>query len=414
MARAIRDSKLDTREARARLKVQGKPHWRLIEPGLHLGYRRLQGRPGTWCVRRYAGEQSYTVAALRGVVADDYQDADGRTVLSFAQAQKDALKKKSKAGPLTVRQAVEDYLRARGSTYDAERRAETSIFPTLGNKKVDALTTKQLREWLEELAQAPRRARTPEGQQQRYLAIDNTEEGRRRRRSSANRVLVILKAALNHAWREGHVASDVEWRRVKPFPGTVRARVRYLTIEECRRLINASDEDFRPLVQAALFTGCRYSELARLTVADFNGDAGTLHIAKSKTGKPRHVTLTDEGVQFFANLAAGRSGGELFFHAPRGGQWTRAVQQRPMLLACERARIEPPIGFHGLRHTWASLAVMAGMPLLVVAKNLGHTSTKMVEAHYGHLSPGYVSDAIRKHAPRFGVEVDRKVATLRG
>jgi hypothetical protein len=38
----------------------------------------------------------------------------------------------------------------------------------------------------------------------------------------------------------------------------------------------------------------------------------------------------------------------------------------------------------------------------------------MVEAHYGHLSPGYVSDAIRKHAPRFGVEVDRKVATLRG
>ena len=57
---------------------------------------------------------------------------------------------------------------------------------------------------------------------------------------------------------------------------------------------------------------------------------------------------------------------------------------------------------------------MAGMPLLVVAKNLGHASTKMVEAHYGHLSPGYVSDAIRKHAPRFGVEVDRKVATLRG
>jgi integrase len=165
-------------------------------------------------------------------------------------------------------------------------------------------------------------------------------------------------------------------------------------------------------VQAALFTGCRYSELSRLTVADFNGDAGTLYIAKSKTGKPRHVTLADEGVQFFAGLAAGRTGVELFFHAPRGGQWTRSIQQRPMMLACKRARIEPAIGFHGLRHTWASHAVMAGMPLLVVAKNLGHATTKMVEAHYGHLSPGYVSDAIRKHAPRFGFKPDKTVVPL--
>ena len=39
---------------------------------------------------------------------------------------------------------------------------------------------------------------------------------------------------------------------------------------------------------------------------------------------------------------------------------------------------------------------------MVVAKNLGHASTAMVEAHYGHLATSYVSQAIRKHAPKFG------------
>ena len=70
--------------------------------------------------------------------------------------------------------------------------------------------------------------------------------------------------------------------------------------------------------------------------------------------------------------------------------------------ACELAKIEPRITFHGLRHTWASLSVMAGLPLMVVAKNLGDVNTTMAQAHYGHLAPSYVAEAIRKHAPRFG------------
>ena len=60
------------------------------------------------------------------------------------------------------------------------------------------------------------------------------------------------------------------------------------------------------------------------------------------------------------------------------------------------------MSFHILRHSWASLAVMAGVPLLVVAKNLGHADTRMVEKHYGHLAPSYIADAIRAGAPRFG------------
>ncbi len=44
---------------------------------------------------------------------------------------------------------------------------------------------------------------------------------------------------------------------------------------------------------------------------------------------------------------------------------------------------------------------MNGVPLLIVAKNLGHSDTRMVEKHYGHLAPSYISDAIRAGAPRF-------------
>jgi hypothetical protein len=46
---------------------------------------------------------------------------------------------------------------------------------------------------------------------------------------------------------------------------------------------------------------------------------------------------------------------------------------------------------------------MNGAPLLVVAKNLGHTDTRMVEKHYGHLAPSYIADAIRAAAPKFGL-----------
>jgi integrase len=215
------------------------------------------------------------------------------------------------------------------------------------------------------------------------------------------------------AFREGKTDSDAEWRRVEPFEAVDAARIRYLTIAEAQRLVNACDGEFRPLVQAALQTGARYGELARLTVADFNPDAGTVAIRQSKGGKPRHVVLTDEGVALFKQCCAGRAGSDLVF-SRNGGAWLKSQQGRPMVEAVKRAKIKPVIGFHGLRHTWASLAVMNGTPLLVVAKNLGHSDTRMVERHYGHLAPSYIVEAIRAGAPRFGFKPDAKVAAMGG
>jgi hypothetical protein len=54
-----------------------------------------------------------------------------------------------------------------------------------------------------------------------------------------------------------------------------------------------------------------------------------------------------------------------------------------------------------------------GTPLLVVAKNLGHSDTWMVEKHYGHLAPSFIADAIRAGAPKFGKVDDKRVVALK-
>jgi integrase len=397
---------------------------------LHIGYRKLKGRKGrpavagTWVARHYIGDRSYIVEKIG--TADDFSDADGKIILSFAQAQDKARTRMVRraqsangaAYPLTVRAAVEAYLEfleAHGkSAVDARHRANAHICPKLGYLEVASLTPTVLRKWLANLAKALPRARTKPGKPQQHRTFDGSEDAIRRRKSSANRTWTILRAALNHAFRDELVASDAAWRKVKSFKGVDAARIIYLKVEQARRLVNAADSEFRPLVQAALQTGCRYSELARLEVADFNSDTGTLAIRQSKSGKARHVVLTDEGVLFFRQLTAGRADNEIVLRKANGEVWRASHQLRPMAEACTHAKLDPPVSFHALRHTWASHAVMNGVPLLVVAKNLGHADTRMVEKHYGHLAPSYIADAIRAGAPKFGFKPDQKLATLAG
>jgi integrase len=170
----------------------------------------------------------------------------------------------------------------------------------------------------------------------------------------------------------------------------------------------------RPLVRAGLETGCRYGELARLETRDFHPDSGTIHIRKSKSGKARHVMVTDDGVVFFKRQVAGRAGSELIFTKANGAAWQASDQGRPMRDACRNARINPPISFHILRHCWASLAAMSGVPLAVIAQNLGHADRRMTEKHYAHLSASYARDVIRACAPQFGIDdTRRKIVPLK-
>jgi integrase len=424
MARRVKDATLDSKDARRKLKARGKPYYRVIERGLHLGYRKLQtaASAGTWVARHYVGAQSYEVESIG--VADDLSDADGVKVLDYWQAQAKARERMKlrvhasagKSGPISVADAMEEYLEFldnnKKSAVDARARNKAFVEPKLGSLEIEALTAKQLRHWLTELAKQPRRLRTGKDEKQKYSAPPANEEAKRRRKATANRTLTVLKAALNRAWREGRVSSDTAWRRVEPFENVEAARLRYASVEEAKRLLNASDTDFRELVNGGLQTGARYGELVKMQVSDFSRDAGTVAVRQSKGGKSRHIVLTDEGVAFFKQLCAGRAGSELIFVKSDGGPWKAAHQARPMIDANKRAKITPPITFHGLRHTWASHAVMNGVPLMIVAKNLGHSDTRMVEKHYGHLAPSYVADAIRAGAPRFGTVEPSNVREL--
>jgi hypothetical protein len=46
---------------------------------------------------------------------------------------------------------------------------------------------------------------------------------------------------------------------------------------------------------------------------------------------------------------------------------------------------------------------MRGVPLAVIAKQLGHADTRMVEKHYGHLAPSYVAETVRAAFGTLGI-----------
>jgi len=294
------------------------------------------------------------------------------------------------------------------NTRRARSFANSAINPTLGAIRLRDLDRETLSQWLADLAASPRQTRTGG-----LLAAPKSAEEIRRRRASANRTWGVLRAALNLALDDGRIHSDAAWKRVKMFKNAASARLRWLSGQEIRRFVDACEEPFRTLALAALYSGCRLGELRQLVVADFDARSETLCVRVSKSGKSRHVTLTKEAATFFARIAAGRGGEELLLQRADGEGWRDGEQRRRMLDACQRAGIAPA-GFHSLRHTFASLALQDGVPMLMVAHNLGHGDTRMVEAHYGHIDPDNLRQTIRERTKPLGFDSDgSNIVTLR-
>ena len=363
--------------------------------------------------------------------ADDARDPDGITAFSFAQAQEAArafFAQKGRelaghtepqpGGPYTVKMAVDAYFTARerrGSKSVRKDRyqAEARIIAQLGAVDASKLTAKRIRDWHQAAASAAKLVRTKKAAKQQTRAFDSKDpEEVRKRRATANRVLTILKAALNHAFQEGRIPVDEPWRRVKPFREVDTPVVHFLKAAECIRLVNACEPSFRNLVRGALVTGCRYGELTRMRAADFNAEAGTITVRVSKSGKPRHVVLNAEGQKLFATLTAGQAPQDLAFRRDDGDLWGASHQQRPLEEASRAAKLDPPATFHILRHTYASALAMRGAPMGVIAAQLGHSDTRMTEKHYAHLAPSYIADTVRAALPGFGILGETNVVPL--
>src|SRR5579864_2471193 len=89
MSRLVRDTRLETREARRRLPKRKVPYWRVVIEGIHLGYYKGKNN-GMWYAKARSPEGKYTWLSLG--IADDSSDADGKSVLNYSQAQDHAKK----------------------------------------------------------------------------------------------------------------------------------------------------------------------------------------------------------------------------------------------------------------------------------------------------------------------------------
>lgn len=429
MTRTKDNVNLMSRTSRAKLPKSRTPYWMTLEKGRSLGYYKgLNG--GTWLARFYDATASPKIRQHPLGSADDFSEADGKMVLSMSQAQAAAREwfkvayhqatgHRVQAGPFTVGDAVREYLedRAKHEAKTANRMKwdfDAHVLPLLGDVQLAKLTRKRLEDWLESVAISPVRHRGKPGK------APETPDEIRARRATANRVMKNLKAALNLALREGHVGTDAGWKDVAAFRGTKAARVRFLSVPDQQRLVNAAPSpDFRKLLQAGLFTGARESEIGRLQVKDFDPGQRTLYIEFSKSGKSRFIHLTDEALSFFTDCARGKAGGETLFprttydRKPKGkvGDWSRAGLSRLMRKTCTAAELEPLV-FHELRHTCASTWINAGVPLAFVAEQLGHRDTRMVHEHYGHLCQNAKAEFFRKLTPSLGIHVAPNVKDL--
>jgi len=372
MARAVRKGLLETRTSRLKLPVANNPVYVRIGAGLSLGYRRTQ-TVGTWVVKWTDGKGGRATAAIGK--ADDFDDADNAQFFTFFEAQARAREiSRSREGavkPITVQVAVDNYLvwltAKNGRTADDTRgRLAKHFLPKFGSKLVSTLTKTQIDAWLAGL-----------------VSRSDDSEKVRKSKDSANRVLSMVKAALNHAVHDkaSGIKDDSAWRLVKPFHGVAKPReIRFTDAEVKRLLDSAADKHLRALLTGAFLTGARYGELIEARVSHFDERAQTLRVAVSKTGG-RTIILQSSATAFFIELAGERDGNEYLFTRDGTVRWQRSDQARPVKLALKAAGLGDSGSIYALRHTYISRAIEGGVPLNIIAENCG-TSVRMIEKTY--------------------------------
>src|SRR5437867_1087876 len=208
------------------------------------------------------------------------------------------------------------------------------------------------------------------------------------RPATINRDLSRLRHMLNLA---------VEWELLEesPMQGMKflrenNARTRYLSLEECKRLIaSCIAPHIRALVTVALHSGMRLGEILNLHWYDLDFASGFILVRDSKNGESRHVAH-DATLSALFRAYPHRPSTDLVFSSSSGGH---IVDVRTGFLnSCKRAGLTD-LHFHDLRHTFASQFVMAGGDLYILKEILGHKSITMTQ-RYAHLSPTYKIKAI--------------------
>src|SRR5215472_8815781 len=407
MARRPRSSRLETRTARLKLPVRKKPHaFTTIAPGIALAYRRNQGA-GSWVVRVADGKGGNWTKAF--AIADDHEQADGEHVLTFWQAQDKARAlargTTDNGRPWTVSEALDAYaadLKARGGLVANAERVRFHLPPTLASKAVSLLTSRELQRWRDGLVHKIKAA-------------------------SVNRLMKGLKAALNLASKhDPRITNAQAWRTgLAGLPDAHRARNVILTDEQVRALIAAAyaeDSVFGLLVEVGAVTGARPSQLARLEVADLQDDrADGPRLLMPSSRKGRGKKRIDRNPIPIPTALAGqlrRAAGEREASAPLlpkagGGLWGHADHYRPFQRAVARAKLAPDTTFYALRHSSIVRALLARVPVRLVA--VAHdTSVPMIERSYSAHIGDHADAVLRRAQLDTSAPTTGKVVTLTG
>ena len=416
---------ISSRTMRNDLPTMDFPRWVELEKGRHIGYCKGMGVQ-SWFVRLRLKEHRYQQFQMGS--ADDVLKANGEDVLDYKQAvakamewdtlrsgnviepvrayeREDRYPDLPDSPPYTVAHAIVDFLKS----YEHQQRSFPSMYydcmahtlPLLGSIPLIDLDARTIRLWLDKLSETPARLRSVRNGEINYSPKSNDPDTKRKRQNTVNRTLRNLKTILNRAYEYGFVNDPSPWRRIRPYRGVNHPRTRYLEFSQCKELVDACPPALGQLTQGALLTGCRISELQAMTVADFKPDLKRILIHEGKGRRTRHVSLSTEGVSFFCKLTKKRQGCDRVFVRDNGTPWTTATHLRQFHNVCVSIGIDPPLNFHALRHTYATHLAMAGIPFEVLAKQLGHKDTRMVQRHYAHLGNSYVDDIITRQMPVF-------------
>lgn len=206
-------------------------------------------------------------------------------------------------------------------------------------------------------------------------------------------VIRTLSVALNAAVHERSIVDNATVG--VRLPRVERDPVHPLTAAEADAIVAAADPTWMgPLVRFLLGSGVRLGEACGLDQGDLMLDAGYVRLRKSKTG-PRPVPVSDDAIVALreARASAPRRGtGEPVFFGPRRNRAGHRDRLRGSTASHALPRILERAGLghlapHALRHGAATLMLADGVPMRVIAEQLGHRNPALTAQVYAHVIP---------------------------
>ena len=291
----------------------------------------------------------------------------------------------------TVAHALNDYLcrhAPTGRTSRNEFNMARRIARHLGAMPLRDLRAQDIERWLSTALAEPRQTKRNEDL--------HPLERVRRRKATLNRQFGLLRAALTLAFVNRRIDSDAEWRRVAYYRNAEAPAPRPIAPEAIEVLRRNASIELRRLIDAALHTGCRFGELSNLRCRDVIAATRKLDVSPAKRSPGRTIVLSDAGWRFLETLRAGRTEDEWLVQRTDGRKWTRSTMWGQLYGTAQRDERTRGITYHALRHTYATRIRDAGMPLQLIARQLGHKWLRTTEHYYVGVDPEIADEVIRK------------------